>query len=360
MSVTKALEMDQSRLDSFSQRMLETLNASGLALMISVGHKTRLFDTLAALPPATSAAIAERAGLRERYVREWLGAMVTGRVVEYDPAAKTYWLPQEHATLLARGGSGYNFAGPMQFVPMLGAVEERVVRSFREGGGVPYEEFPHFHDLMAEESDQSVVAGLLDHVVPLVPGLRERLEAGIRVLDIGCGRGHAAMRLAEAFPRSTFIGYDLCEDAIAGALDEAARRGIPNVGFKRRDVSELHEKAGYDLVTAFDAIHDQAKPGRVLEVVRQSLREGGIFLMQDIRASSHLERNLDHPTATYLYTISCLHCMTVSLAQGGEGLGTVWGEELAVQMLREAGFANVEIHRIEHDIMNNWYIARPR
>src|SRR5690606_3222684 len=109
-----------------------------------------------------------------------------------------------------------------------------------------------------------------------------------------------------------------------------------------------------DLVTAFDAIHDQARPAAVLANIRRALRPGGVFLMQDIRASSHLERNKDHPLGPYLYTISTMHCMSVSLATGGEGLGTVWGEEKALEMLREAGFARVELHRLPHDIMNNY------
>ena len=119
----------------------------------------------------------------------------------------------------------------------------------------------------------------------------------------------------------------------------------------------MNEPEAYDLVTAFDVIHDQKDPATVLDQVYATVRRGGTFLMQDIRASSHVEKNLDHPIGTFLYAISTMHCMTVSLAQEGEGLGAVWGEELAVEMLTDAGFADVRVETLEHDIINNYYIT---
>lgn len=212
---------------------------------------------------------------------------------------------------------------------------------------------------MAEDSDQSVVSGLSDDVVPLVEGLHERLAGGIDVLDVGCGSGHAVVTLARNYPKSRFVGYDLCAEAIDAAKAAEREAGVRNVVFETHDVEWLPEDARYDLVTAFDAIHEQARPAEVLAAVRGVLREGGVFLVQDIRASSHLENNLDHPLATFLYAISCMHCMSVSLARGGAGLGTVWGPEKAVEMLGAAGFTDVVTRTIEHDVMNNWYVARP-
>ena len=137
---------------------------------------------MADMPEATSTQIAEAAGLNERYVREWLGTMVTGRVVNYDPADQTYRLPAEHAAYLTDEGE-YNFASSMQFIPVLGNVEDKIVECFRKGGGVPYSEYPRFHEVMAAESAQTTVAALHSHIIPLVPGLKEKLEAGIDVLD---------------------------------------------------------------------------------------------------------------------------------------------------------------------------------
>lgn len=348
---------DQSRSEAFAERITSMLNEATLSMMISIGHRTGLFDTLGTLPPATSGEIAQEAGLQERYVREWLNCMVTGRIVEYDPASRTYSLPPEHARWLTREFSPENLAVPHQWTSVLGSVESDVIDKFRHGGGVHYKCFHRFHEVMAAESAQTVVAALSDQILPLAPGLRDQLQAGIDVLDIGCGSGKAACALAAEFPNSRFLGYDLCDDAIQAAQSESERRGLSNVRFQTRDLTDLDEPARYDLVTAFDVIHDQKAPAAVLNAVYDSLKPGGTFLMQDIRASSDVEKNLDHPVGPFLYAISTMHCMTVSLAQGGDGLGTVWGEELALRMLNEAGFRDVRVERLDHDILNNFYIT---
>jgi 2-polyprenyl-3-methyl-5-hydroxy-6-metoxy-1,4-benzoquinol methylase len=291
-------------------------------------------------------------------VREWLGAMVTGRVVNFDPASHTYELPAEYAACLTRGAVPANFAATMQWFSVLGGVEDRIVECFQKGGGVHYEEFHRFHEVMAEESAQTVVAALTEHILPLADGLVDELNRGIDVLDIGCGSGRALCTMAAEFPNSRFVGYDLCDEAVNAARKEAERRSLANLRFETRDVSRLGDRDKFDLVTAFDAIHDQAKPDVVLREIASALRPGGIFLMQDILASSQVEKNIDNPLAPLLYTISTMHCMTVSLAQGGAGLGTCWGRELAEQMLREAGFRDIVVEKLPHDDMNYYYIAR--
>ena len=350
----------KSKAEAFAEKMLGTINGAGVALMTSIGHRTGLLDAMAALPPSPPARIAEAAGLNERYVREWLGAMTTGGVVEYDAGGNTFHLPPEHAAFLTRAASPNNLAVTAQFVSVLGAVEDRIIECFRRGGGVPYSAFTRFHEVMAEESQQTVVAGLLDAILPLAPGLTEALSAGIEVLDVGCGSGRALLTLARAFPRSRFTGFDLSEEAVASARGETYRLGLKNARFEVRDVTRLGERERFDLVTAFDAIHDQARPALVLRGIADALRPAGTFLMQDIRGSRHVEKNLDHPVAPFLYTISAMHCMTVSLAAGGDGLGTMWGEETAVEMLAEAGFTDVVVRQLPHDIMNNFYVARKR
>lgn len=348
---------DQARSKAFAQRMLEVLNSAGLALMISIGHRTRLFDLLAGLSPSTSEQIAQAAGLQERYVREWLAAMVTGQIMEYDAVGRTYRLPAEHAAWLTRAAGPNNLAFQTQYIPLLASVQDEVVECFSRGGGVPYSSFPSFQRLMAEESTQVMDTSLLQVMLPLVPGLIERLQAGIDVADIGCGSGHALNVMAQAFPRSRFVGYDLSEEGIAAARAEAGHLGVTNSRFEVQEASALDVPARYDLITAFDAIHDQTWPAQVLSAIVRALRPRGIFFMVDIAASSRLEENLDHPLAPFLYTISCNHCMTVSLASGGAGLGTMWGEELACQMLDAAGFTQVEVKHVEGDFSNSYYIA---
>lgn len=349
---------DTALAEVFAQKMVGVLNSAGLALMTSLGHRVGLFDAMATLPAATSETIAKEAGLSERYVREWLGAMVTGGVVEYCQDTATYRLPAEHAAFLTRSASPNNLAGSMQWVAVLGGAEDAVARAFRDGKGVPYSAYNRFHEVMAEESLQSVVAVLIDHVVPLVPGLAERLEAGIDVLDVGCGSGRAMMCLAERYPRSRFHGWDFSTESIAAANAEARRRGLANIAFETRDVAHAGAPDAFDLITAFDAIHDQAKPAAVLANIAAGLRPSGIFLMQDISGSSHLHTDCTHPVGTFLYTVSCMHCMSVSLANGGPGLGAMWGREKALAMLGDAGFTAVDVKMLPHDPLNFWYVAK--
>lgn len=347
---------NQQKAEAFSEGLVETLNRSAVAMALSIGHRCGIFDTMAGLPASTSQQIADAAGLNERYVREWLGTMVTGRVVNYFPETRTYQLPAEHAAFLTSEGE-FNMASSMQFIPLLGSVEDKLVECFRNGGGVPYSEFPRFHEVMAEESSQTVVAALEPHILPLVPGLTSKLEAGIDVLDVGCGSGRAMIALAERFPNSSFAGYDFSEEGIARARAEAGSKGLKNIRFDVRDAANIGETATYDLITSFDAIHDQADPAGMLASIAQALRPHGVYLIQDITGSSHLEKNYDLPVAPFLYTISYMHCMTVSLAYGGAGLGAMWGEEKAVEMLNAAGFGNVKIKHLEHDFMNTYYVA---
>ncbi len=348
--------VEASVAEEFAGRMLGVFNDAALCLLLSVGHQTGLLDTMATLPPSTSAEIARAAGLHERYVREWLDGVTAGRVVEHDPARATYWLPAEHAACLTTAGPD-NFARMMQFVSLLAQVEAEVVACFTAGGGVGYEAYPRFHQLMNEDSTATHDAGLLDLVVPAVPGLHERLVAGAAVADIGCGSGHAINLLARAYPGSRFVGYDFAPEAIDAARAEAAAWKLTNAEFVVRDVADLGVQEEYDVVTAFDAIHDQAHPARVLGNIATALRPGGTFLMVDIKASSHVHENLDQPAATFLYTVSLMHCMTVSLAQGGDGLGTAWGRQTAERMLREAGFDRVEVREVETDFFNSYYVA---
>jgi 2-polyprenyl-3-methyl-5-hydroxy-6-metoxy-1,4-benzoquinol methylase len=352
-----AQDLDQGKTEEFGERMVDVLNDGALALMTSIGHRTGLFDAMAGLSPSTSTEIASAADLNERYVREWLGAMVVGGVVEHDPEGNTYRLPPEHASLLTRDAAPDNFAAFMQYVSVLGSVEDRIVESFKHGGGVPYSAFPRFQEVMAEDSGQTVLPALLDHILPLVPGLTGRLEEGIEVMDVGCGSGRALNLMARAFHNSRFTGYDLSEEGISRGRAEAERNGASNIRFEVKDASKLDEAEGYDLITTFDAIHDQAKPAVVLEGIADALRPDGVYLMQDIAGSSHVHNNLDHPLGPFLYTVSTMHCMTVSLAQNGDGLGAMWGEEKAREMLREAGFDNVEVKHLPHDFQNYYYIA---
>ena len=282
-------------------------------------------------------------------------------IVDVDPATNRFSLPAEHAAFLTRAAGADNIGVFTQYISLLGSVEDDIVECFKKGGGVPYAKFPRFHEVMAEDSGQSVLSSLESHIVPLVSGLAERLTSGIQMLDVGCGRGRIINRLAELFPKSRFTGMDLSSEAILSAWQDAADKKLRNIEFIVADLSKFDETAeaeSFDLVATFDAIHDQAKPLNVLRGIRRTLRSDGIYLMQDIKGSSHIHKNLDHPLGPFLYTVSCMHCMTVSLAQNGEGLGAMWGEEKTREYLAKAGFSSVEKHELSHDIQNNWYVVR--
>jgi 2-polyprenyl-3-methyl-5-hydroxy-6-metoxy-1,4-benzoquinol methylase len=354
-----ATEIDAARAEAFAGRALQILNDGMLTLQLSLGHQTGLLDTMAQHGPVTSSELAQAAGLNERYVREWLAALTVGRIVEHDPEAGTYLLPPEHAACLTRAAGPDNLASFAQYAALFGELEQRVVDCFRNGGGVNYSEVPRFQALQAEESGQIHDASLIEVTLPLVEGLVDRLRSGIDVIDIGCGHGHAANLVADAFPASRVTGIDISEEGIAAARAEAEKLRLGNVRFDLRDALAL-EPDSYDLVTAFDVIHDLPKPAETLAAIYAALRDDGVFLMVDIAASSKVHENLDHPLGPALYTASIFHCMTVSLANGGPGLGTVWGEQTALRMLDEAGFADVDIKRVETDILNSYYVARKR
>ena len=326
--------------------------------MLSVGHRTGLFDVMSEMPPATTQQIATKAQLNERYVREWLGAMVTGGIVDYDQDHMLYHIDPKNAKLLTRNSESYNFAAHAQWIPVLAQVENQIVNCFKNGGGVPYSSYNRFHEVMAEESDQTTLKELINSILPLIPGNIAKLEEGISVMEVGCGSGRALNLAAKHFPKSNFVGYDLSEEGIKRAKSESQKSNLSNINFEIKDFITLQDSEKFDLILAFDAIHDQANPDTVLENISKALKPGGVFLMQDIAGSSHLHKNLNLPLAPFLYTVSCLHCMTVSLAQNGAGLGAMWGKEKAIQMLNNAGFSKVDVKELPHDPVNYYYIAR--
>jgi SAM-dependent methyltransferase len=348
--------LDEARVEQFAGRLLATYTEATVTLMIDAASRTGLLDALAA-GEGTSTDVADRAGLVERYVRECLGALVTGGIVEYDPATGRYALPPEHAVCLTGPGS-LNLAPFARLNTLLARHIDGVTRAFREGGGVPYEAFrPEFTDMMDTLSrgllDEQLIAGIL----PATGDLPARLDVGTRVADIGCGTGHAVNLMARAHPRSSFVGYDLAPDAIARARAEAAEWGLVNASFDVQDVRQLPTDPPLGAVFAFDAIHDQADPAGVLARVHAALEPGGVFVMLDVKAASALEDNVGNPFAPWIYGVSTLHCLTVSLAQGGAGLGTAWGEQLAQQMLAEAGFVDLTVHDVPDDPFDTVYVA---
>lgn len=352
------MDFDPARAEAFAGRLVSMYSDAGLTFLVDVGHRTGLFEA-AAQGPATSQVLAERAGVHERHTREWLGAMVSGGLFTYEPATRTYTLPPEHASLLT-GDGAMNLAGMSQFAAFLARHVPAVADTFRDGGGVPYSAYrPEFTELMDRMGRATYDEYLIDAYLPAADGIVDRLREGIRVADLGCGTGHCINLMAASFPASTFIGFDLADDALDAARREAAGMGLSNASFEAADVVDLPTDPPFDLVCAFDAIHDQAEPAAVLDRAFAALRPGGSLLMVEPDASSNLEDNAEHPLGAFMYVASTMHCMQVSLARGGAGLGTAWGRQLAMKMLDEAGFADVTLHETPpSDIANVIFAAR--
>ena len=336
-------DIDAEAAEEFAFKIVGICTGGLLTALLDIGRQSGLFQH-AAVAPASSAELAARAGLQERYVREWLAAMVTGGIVEYDVGSGHYWLPAEHAASLT--GDGVENLLPVAYlVSAITPQVDGVTAAFREGGGVPYASYlPQFHDVMDQLWQPMYRDLLVDQVLSLAPGLVEQLESGIRLADVACGTGNSLLVLGSRFPRSLFVGYDSDDEAVAIGRERAGRAGLSNVSFEVTDAATLHTDEPFDAILVFNAIHDQARPDDVLRSIRAALVPGGPFVMDEPRISSHLEKNVGNPLAAMIYSISLLHCMTVSLAQGGAGLGTGWGEELALHMLAEAGFGEVAVH----------------
>ncbi len=334
--------LDEGKMDAFLQRVVRDLSGTVVTLMCSLGDRLGLFKILATLGPVSSTELARQAGVNERYTREWLHALLSAGYLTYDPMTECFSLPGEHAPALAHEGGPVFVGGLYQQLPALLTPFNRLVRAFREGGGIPAAAF----DENCWEGMSRVAATWFDNLLvpewlPMLPDVRAKLEGGVRVADIGCGYGRALVNLAQAFPCSYFVGYDHFEPALQRARQSARKAGVEDrVRFRALDVSEGLPEA-YDLITTFDVVHDLADPPAALRAIREALRPDGVYVMLEINSAERPEDN-SGPLGALMYGISVLYCMTTSLAHQGAGLGTLGLPEPAVRALcRDAGFSSV-------------------
>ncbi|KAI9001582.1 methylase [Gaertneriomyces semiglobifer] len=336
------------------KRVYDILNNGFLSVLLSTGHRLGLFDIVKKHGPATSQTLAEKAGYVERYVREWLNGLVAGQFMIYNPETNEYHLNPHYVAAIDI------VAVDAQFVTMAAQKEESIMSRFKEGGGVSYAEFgQRFHNIMCEHSSAALLPAIIPEILPAAgPELMKRLQDGIDVLEIGCGVGRPTKLLASHFPKSRFTGIDLCPEAIEMANAGLGKENLPNLTYKVEDNAKMSYKSSFDLICVFDAIHDQANPAEALRRIHAALRPEGTLLVQDILANTSPEQNVSHPLGTYLYGISLFHCMTVSLAEGGAGLGTMWGKQLAKKMLNQAGFTDVREVGRKDDVVDILYICK--
>jgi len=361
--------MNQKKTTEFSKKMTDILNHGALNLAIAMGYKHHIFDHLKALGrPATIQTIASTAQLHPRYLKEWLGIMATGKIIEWsrlENGDAAYFLPPEHAAFLTRDAAESNMGVYAQEIPLLtSCAMESVQNGFKTGAGIPFSVYPDFQAFMAELSDAKHKETLIGGFLPSVDGgrLLGRLKRGIRVCDLGCGHGVALNLMAQAFPESHFTGMDNHAQAIQKAKSTAHEMGLANASFMIMDAAAINGKEEFfkrfDYICAFDAIHDQSHPLEALRGIRHMLAPGGLFSMIDILASSDHGDNLDHPLGPFLYTVSLMHCMPSGLSDNGAGLGMMWGRETALAMLADAGFDSVEAAEMAHDPFNLHFLCK--
>jgi len=362
-----AISIENQR--EFSKRLTTILNCGALNLAMALGYRTHLFDVMDAFEsPQTVSVVAKRAGLNERYVKEWLGVMVSGGIVELSQSSSgddLFYLPREHADLITRRAGNSNLGVYTQEIPLLTTCAmEAVFHGFSTGEGVTYRHYQAFYEFMAQLANAKHRAVLVDNFLPsIMEGqLVEQLRGGIHVCDLGCAEGIAVMLMAQAFPKSQFMGIDISDESIEKARVEASSKRLRNVSFLNLDAAFLKDKRylleSFDYVTAFDSIHDQTRPLDALINVHAILKPGGLFSMVDIAASSNLSDNRDHPMGPFLYTVSLMHCMPVGLVDGGAGLGMMWGRQGAVKMLNKAGFRIVQVLDIPDDPFNLHFLCK--
>lgn len=350
----------------FSQKMCDILNYGALNTAMGIGYASGAFEALAAgNEPEPCDVIAERAGLNERYLYEWLGVMVAGGIVTAqvdEDEEERFFLPKEYVPFLTASGGNSNLGVYTQEISLLSRCGlQEVTDGMQSGNGVSYEKYEPFYVFMEELANAKHEQVLVQKFLPSVADgkIVEQLKRGIHVCDIGCADGVAVLLMAQAFPNSTFVGTDISEKSIAGAQKQAEVLGLSNVAFRVEDA------AGYaivpeqfDYIMAFDSIHDQTRPFEALKNIYTMLKADGLFSMIDIAASSSVIKNADHPMGAFLYTVSLMHCMPVGLVDDGMGLGMMWGKEQAVSLCNVAGFSKVEVLDIPEDGFNYHYLCR--
>lgn len=349
--------MDRERISAFLDRFVGYASGATTMALLAVADRAGLLSWLGEHQSGTAEDIAGGAGLEPRYVREMLSGLAAAGALEYEPETEVFTLPPEHAVFLSDSSSPYCMGGWIDMVPTLMRQIDGVAHAAKHGGGVGFEEFGH---AMIRGIDRGNAPSqrvfLTKRWLPAVPGLVERLTDGIRVADVGCGSGTAAILMAEAFPETTVIGFDVSEEALSIARSRS--NSTHNVTFQTYSAEGIPLDPPFELVTAFDVVHDLADPLASLERIREALADDGQFLMMEPNASSRLEENLDDHGAL-VYGISTMHCMTQSLAIDGAGLGAAWGREMTEEYAREAGFSDFEELEDITNKFSTFYLLTP-
>ncbi|MFW6094273.1 MAG: methyltransferase domain-containing protein [Pseudomonadota bacterium] len=334
--------IDDDKLHEFVQQVFTDVAAAAGGAMVSLGHKLGLYQALADEGGGTSEAIARRAGCAERYVREWLNSQVAAGYVSFDPETARYSLSPEQAMVLANPESPVFLPMAFEVPATLWLDEDKAIDAFRSGRGVPWGE--HHERLFCGTASffrNGYQANLVSEWLPALDGMVERLERGARVADVGCGFGYSTTLMAQAFPNSTFHGFDNHAPSIEAARDLARREGLEDrVTFTEATAKSIPQEQPFDLVCFFDCLHDMGDPLGAARHARESLAPDGRVMLVEPRAGDQLEENVG-PVGRMYYSASTVLCCAHSLSEEvGTALGAQAGEARLGEVFREAGFSD--------------------
>ncbi len=340
---------DSKKAQALAQQVGVDFGAAMTVALAYIGDRLGIFKAMADGAPMTSLDIARRTHLDERYVREWASTMATAGYLDYSPADATFRMNTEQAMVLAREDNTFFTAGAFQYAVTCYRQISRLTEAFQHGGGVPFADFgPEIVEAIERLFQAGYETWVAAQWIPAVHDVHERLSTGGEAAEVGCGAGQSIIPVASAYANSRFFGYDVDLRSIERARQKAARSGVAErISFERIAAEDLPFVDRFDLVMAFNCVHDMARPRAALAAIRRVLKPGGVFLWSEADASDNLEENLN-PVGRMLYGASTMHCMTVSLADGGEGLGVVVGENKARRMAIEAGFTSFEKLKIKN------------
>jgi hypothetical protein len=353
--------LDPEKLKDYAKRVFGALGGAMTAAMIFAGDRMGLYRALAGAGALTPAELAARAGLDERWLREWLYQQGAAGVLAYRGDDRFELTPEGEAVLADERHPACG-VGFFEQLPQLLAVAARLPEAFRSGRGLPY-------DALGPEGARGIERGiapwfralLVPFALPRVAGVVERLRDGVSVADVGCGAGVALLEMAKAFPRSEFHGYDISQHALARAEENLAEAGVVNASFHDAAAEPLPDDGRFALVTCFDCLHDMTDPAGVVRRIRRAVAADGTWFVADIKAHEGYERNVEkNPMAAMMYGTSVLACMSSALSEpGGLGLGTLGLHAgLLREMAEQAGFTRFEPLDLGHPV-NAFYVIRP-
>jgi SAM-dependent methyltransferase len=338
----KIEDVDQKKLEELQGKVIGDVAGSMGVLFAYMGDQLNLYSALAQICPATSEELAARTTLTERYVREWLSANAAGGYIEYDPGSQKFSMTPEQALLFAAEGHPACMQGFFQSVVSVYADEPKATKVFRTGEGIPWADHSACLFCGTERFFKPMyAANLIESWIPALDGVQERLEAGARVADIGCGHGSSTIIMAQSFPNSTFHGFDFHRPSIEHAKQRTSDAGVEGNTVFEVAAAKDYPGAGYDLVAIFDALHDMGDPVGACSHIASTLGPNGTFMLVEPLAGDRLEDNL-HPLGQIYYAFSTTVCVPNSLSQEvGLALGAQAGEKRLTDVLNQGGFGRV-------------------